>query len=93
MVSDNINCNMVNMDNMDNTNFENNILENMYNFFNKPENLYLKEYVKNFNEPNGFFSCHSNEFTEICNGVDENNNLDNSIVLFLRKCQYIFTHE
>lgn len=65
----------------------------MLNFFNKPENIHLKEYVKNFNEPNGFFSCHSNEFTEICNGVDENNNLDNSIVLFLRKCQYIFIHE
>ena len=77
----------------DNINFENDILYTMLNFFNKPENLYLKEYVKNFDEPNGFSNCQSNEFIEICNGVDENSNLDSGIVLYLRKCQYIFTHE
>ena len=77
----------------DNINFENDILYTMLNFFNKPENLYLKEYVKNFDEPNGFSNCHSNEFIEICNGVDENSNLDSGIVLYLRKCQYIFTNE
>ena len=92
MVSDNINCNMVNMDNMDNTNFENNILENMYNFFNKPENLYLKEYVKNFNEPNGFFMCNSNEFNIIYNEIYDDQ-LDNAFALYLRKCQYVFNHE
>jgi hypothetical protein len=79
--------------NNDNIHLENNILYTMLNFFNKPENSHLKEYVKNFDEPNGFSNCHSNEFIEICNGVDENSNLDSGIVLYLRKCQYIFIHE
>jgi len=82
-----------NHNNNANIHLENNILYTMLNFFNKLENSHLKEYVKNFNEPNGFSNCHSNEFIEICNGVDENNNLDSGIVLYLRKCQYIFTHE
>ena len=85
--------NNIEHNNIDNTNFENNILYTMLNFFNEPKNLQLKEYVKNFNEPNGFFSCNSNEFIEICNGIYETNNLDNALVLYLRKCQYIFINE
>lgn len=95
MVSDcNINSNNVNVNVNDNYNFnfENSILENMFTFFNNPENLYLKEYVKNFNEPGGFFICNSNEFKIIFDAIYDDK-LDNLFVLYLRRCQYVFNNE
>ena len=67
------------------------ILNNFLNFFNK--NNDLKQWVKNFNEPNGFMFTEADEIITICKALDPEAKLDNSIVWFLRECQHIFTNE
>jgi hypothetical protein len=74
-----------------NNQHQQNILNNFLNFFNK--NNYLKQWVKNFNDPKGFMFTEADEITTICNACDPEAKLDNSIVWFLRKCQTIFKNE
>jgi hypothetical protein len=69
------------------------ILDNFLNFFNKNKNNDLKQWVKNFDEPNGFMFTEADEITTICNACDPKAELANSIVWFLRKCQTIFKNE
>ena len=69
------------------------ILDNFLNFFNKNKNNDLKQWVKNFNEPNGFMFTEADEITTICEALDSEAQLDNSIVWFLRECQHIFKNE
>ena len=69
------------------------ILNNFLNFFNKNENNDLKQWVKNFNEPNGFMFTEADEIITICEALDSEKQLDNSIVWFLRECQHIFKNE
>jgi hypothetical protein len=81
---------VVNNDNQ-NQNEQQLILDNFLNFFNKNNNL--KQWVKNFDEPNGFMFTEAYEINIICNACDPNAKLDSSIVWFLRKCQTIFKNE
>ena len=74
-----------------NNQHQQNILNNFLNFFNK--NNDLKQWVKNFNEPNGFMFTEADEIITICESLDPEAKLDNSIVWFLRECQDIFTNE
>ena len=76
-----------------NNQYQQNILNNFIDFFNKNENNYLKQWVKNFNEPNGFMFTEADEIITICESLDPEAKLDNSIVCFLRECQHIFTNE
>jgi hypothetical protein len=69
------------------------ILDNFLNFFNKNKNNDLKQWVKNFDEPNGFMFTEADEITTICNACDPKAELANSIVWFLRECQHIFQNE
>jgi len=69
------------------------ILDNFLNFFNKNEHNDLRQWVKNFDEPNGFMFTEADEITTICNACDPKAELANSIVWFLRKCQTIFKNE
>ena len=69
------------------------ILDNFLNFFNKNKNNDLKQWVKNFDEPNGFMFTEADEITTICNACDPKAELANSIVWFLLKCQTIFKNE
>ena len=78
---------------MDMENKDNEILNKFLHFFNNHENEYLKEWVKNFNEPNGFMFSISNEMNAICTSVDPESTLDNATALYLRKCQYLFNSE
>ena len=75
------------------TNMQQNILNNFLDFFNKNENNDLKQWVKNFNEPNGFMFTEADEIITICEALDPEKQLDNSIVWFLRECQHIFKNE
>jgi hypothetical protein len=76
-----------------NNQYEETILNNFLNFFNKNKNNDLKQWVKNFNEPSGFMFTEANEIITICKAVDPGAKLDNSIVWYLRKCQTIFQNE
>ena len=69
------------------------ILDNFLNLFNKNKNNDLKQWVKNFDEPNGFMFTEADEITTICNACDPKAELANSIVWFLRECQHIFQNE
>ena len=76
-----------------NNQYQQNILNKFIDFFNKNENNDLKQWVKNFNEPNGFMFTEADEIITICEALDSEKQLDNSIVWFLRECQDIFTNE
>ena len=76
-----------------NNQYQQNILNNFLDFFNKNENNNLKQWVKNFNEPSGFMFTEADEITTICEALDSEAQLDNSIVWFLRECQHIFKNE
>ena len=76
-----------------NNQYQQNILNNFIDFFNKNENNDLKQWVKNFNEPNGFMFTEADEIITICEALDPEKQLDNSIVWFLRECQHIFKNE
>ena len=76
-----------------NNQYQQNILNKFIDFFNKNENNDLKQWVKNFNEPNGFMFTEADEIITICEALDSEKQLDNSIVWFLRECQHIFKNE
>ena len=65
----------------------------IYNFLNKPENNHLKEFVKNFNEPNGFVFSISEEYREIIDGLDDDGHSGNSFAICMRYCQKLVNLE
>jgi hypothetical protein len=68
-------------------------VQNAYDFLNQPENKHLKEFVKNFNQLNGFAFCISPEYTEIINALDEDGHSGSSLATCMRACQKIFNLE
>jgi hypothetical protein len=76
-----------------NNQYQQNILNNFIDFFNKNENNDLKQWVKNFNEPSGFMFTEADEIITICEALDSEKQLDNNIVWILRECQHIFKNE
>jgi len=76
-----------------NNQYQQNLLNNFLDFFNKNENNNLKQWVKNFNDPSGFMFTEADEIITICKALDPEAKLDNSIVWFLRECQNIFKNE
>ena len=68
-------------------------VSNLYDFLNQLENKHLKEFVKSFNEPNGFIYSTSNQYCEIMNGIYEDGHSAASIALCARECQRLFNLE
>lgn len=68
-------------------------VQNAYYFLNQPENEHLKEFVKNFNEPNGFSFCISPEYTEINDALDNDGHSGSSLAMCMRACQRLFILE
>jgi len=67
--------------------------QKIYDFLIKPENEHLKEFVKSFDEPDGFTFSISKEYLEIMDTIDEDGHSGLSLALSLRQCQNIFLKE
>ena len=68
-------------------------VQSAYDFLNQPENKYLKEFVKNFNQPNGFAFCVSPEYAEINDALDNDGHSGSSLAMCMRACQRLFNLE
>jgi hypothetical protein len=68
-------------------------IQNVYNFLIQPENKHLKEFVKTFNEPDGFVFSTSEECTEISDALDSDGHSGSSLAMCMRHCQKLFNLE
>jgi hypothetical protein len=68
-------------------------VKNAYNFLNQPENTHLKEFVKIFNEPDGFAFSISEQYTEIIDALDFDGHSGSSLAMCMRECQRLFNLE
>ena len=68
-------------------------VQKAYDFLNQPENKHLKEFVKNFNQHNGFAFCISPEYKEIGDALDDDGHSGSSLAMCMRACQSIFNLE
>jgi hypothetical protein len=68
-------------------------VQNAYNFLTSPENKHLKEFVKTFNEPNGFAFSVSEHYKEIMDRIDEDGHSAASLAMCMRACQKLFNLE
>ena len=68
-------------------------VQKAYDFLNQSENKHLKEFVKTFNEPNGFAFSTSPEYTEIIDNINDDTHSGASLASCMRTCQKIFNLE
>ena len=68
-------------------------VQKAYDFLNQHKNNHLKEFVKTFNESDGFVFSISEQYIEIMDGIGEEGHSSASLALCMRVCQKLFNLE